>query len=131
MSDRIQSEYSKILNTIAPFLSEDAHSVFNKTGLSEKMFQLLCGHISELKFYVPKYENLGFRDFNKEIFHPNSDREHFPEGVVLIRSDDNFWIEAALPYFSYVDMDIKTICESFWPELKDSQVKYKEDKINT
>lgn len=126
----IQKQYQEILDMISPHLDGNPHKIFSKVGLSDRMFQLLCGHVSRLKFHAAKYEDLGFRDFNKEIFHPSSERDYYPEGVVLIRTDDDFWIEATLPYHPYATMNIKDICESLWPELKTETVKYHEDKVS-
>lgn len=58
-------------------------------------------------------QDLPFNDFNKEIFIPGSNKS-YPDGVVGIRVDDNFWAVAALPY-EFKDFSIKQIVEVFWP----------------
>jgi hypothetical protein len=132
MSDKeniIQKKYQNICDKLKPYMKGDVQKALVESKLMDEFFQLLCGHISQMRFHVADYNNLGFRDFNKEIFHPDVNRKEYPNGCVMIRSDDNFWVEAVLPYEPYVNQHIKEICEQLWPELKNESVKYHQDKI--
>lgn len=124
-----QKEYKEICDKLRPFMLEQVEQVLDETGLQNKLFSLLCGHISKTRFYTNDYENLGFRDFTKEIISPDSSRDKYPNGCVVIRTDDGFWIDAVLPYELYFNRDIRDICESIWPELKKEKVTYHKDEI--
>jgi hypothetical protein len=54
-------------------------------------------------------------DFNREIIEPGN-REKYPDGALLIRVDDNFWVAAALPLETYRDKPLKEIVEELWPQ---------------
>jgi hypothetical protein len=64
------------------------------------------------KPYFVITEGLPGLDFNREIFEPGTN-ENFPDGVVGIRVDDDFWAVAALP-FSYVDKPLAELVAEFW-----------------
>ena len=67
-------------------------------------------------YWTTKFDDLGWRDFNKEINHPG-DNPKFIEGCVGIRTDDDFWVVAVVPY-EYKIMDVQDIVFTLWPELK-------------
>jgi hypothetical protein len=79
-------------------------------------------HWSDLEFpeyfAYPTYKIGPFNDFNRDIIEPNTDEE-IPEGAVLVRNDDGFWIIANLPYDTYKDKTIQEIVAEFWPDVKD------------
>lgn len=56
--------------------------------------------------------SMSFDDFNKEIYPPGYD-EDFPTGCVGIRVDDDFWVEAVLPY-KFKDLTIQDLCDVLW-----------------
>jgi len=75
-----------------------------------------------------------FDDFNKEIFHPgyldqkSHNRLHSlietyanNNGITLIRSDDNFWVESVLPY-KFKDLSIQEIVHVLWPNLSSTAI---------
>ena len=67
-------------------------------------------------------------DFNKEICPPGT-IERFPEGVVGLRTDDNFFTVGAIPY-EFRDLSIKDIAETLYAELYDTQeFSYNEDQM--
>lgn len=74
-------------------------------------------------YWVTPTEELPFEecDFNREIIEPETN-EHFPEGAVGIRVDDNFWAVAALP-LSYREKTIEQIVTEFWPDAKNPTYK--------
>ncbi len=53
-------------------------------------------------------------DFNREIVEPG-DNETFPDGVLGIRVDDDFWAVAALP-LKYRDKPLREIISALWPQ---------------
>ena len=55
-------------------------------------------------------------DFNKEVVEPDIN-EHYPEGVVGIRVDDDSWQVGAIP-LEFKDLTIQEIVEVLWPEEK-------------
>ena len=63
------------------------------------------------------HPNTGFDDFTKEICEPG-DLVDVPEGCVGIRSDDNFWVEAVLPY-KFKDLSIQDMVAVLWSDIKD------------
>ena len=63
-------------------------------------------------------------DFNKEIVEPGTHRE-FPQGVIGIRVDDDFWQVGLLPYY-YKGIPIEEIVEEFWTDLT-SRATYNKD----
>lgn len=58
-------------------------------------------------------QDLPFTDFNKEIYHPGTNK-NYPDGVVGIRVDDNFWAVGAIPY-EFKDISIQEIVATLWP----------------
>jgi hypothetical protein len=54
-------------------------------------------------------------DFNREMFAPG-EHEKYPEGVIIIRTDDDFWAAASLPW-KFKDIGIISLVYSLWPEL--------------
>ena len=65
-------------------------------------------------YYVITKE-LPSHDFNKEIIAPGLLKQ-WPEGVLGIRVDDNFWAVAALPY-EFKNISIKNIVKTLWPNI--------------
>lgn len=72
-------------------------------------------------WYDTDWENLPFRDFNRELCPPGTD-EMYPDGVVALRMDDDFWVCAALPW-EYKDKTAEEIVKELWPELTDCEFK--------
>lgn len=60
-------------------------------------------------------KNLPSYDFNREIIEPGIHKT-FPDGVVGVRVDDDFWAVAALPY-RFVDLPLPDIVKTIWPDL--------------
>ena len=54
-------------------------------------------------------------DFNREIAHPGVSKD-YPEGILGLRVDDDFWVVALLPY-KYIDLPIEFLVENMWPSL--------------
>jgi len=50
---------------------------------------------------------------NKEVVHPGVN-EDYPDGVVGVRDDDNFWAIAVIPY-EFKNLAIEEIASVFWP----------------
>ena len=79
-----------------------------------------------------RYENdafVGFavgNDFNREIIRPGW-QDDYPDGVIGIRVDDDFWVVAALPYEEYKDVAIKDIVAELWPDVTNPE--FKSDSI--
>lgn len=65
-------------------------------------------------------EDLPGHDFNKEIIAPGL-LDKFPDGVIGIRVDDDFWSVAALPYGEYINKPIEQIVAAFWPDITDAE----------
>ncbi len=88
-------------------------------------------HFLGTNFHFATGKNFGFNDFNKEIITPGSGskyvREQFPDGCVGIRVDDDFWIEAVLPY-KFKDLETPEIIEVLWPHFL-SEAIYNRDVI--
>jgi hypothetical protein len=62
-------------------------------------------------------------DFCKEIVPPGSS-DIFPDGVVGIRVDTDFWAVAALPY-RFRDLPTPVIVAELWPEaLKEARLQF-------
>lgn len=77
---------------------------------------------------TPEYTGFAVgNDFNKDIVPPGIN-ETFPDGVVGVRVDDDFWVVAALPYDEYVDTPIEDIVAEFWPTH--TNIKYNQDTSN-
>lgn len=57
----------------------------------------------------------GFNDFNRELCSPGV-LDDLPDGGVGIRSDDDFWTEAILPW-RFRDLPIETIVAVLWPDI--------------
>lgn len=55
----------------------------------------------------------GYRDFNREVIAPNDD---CPEGMIGIRTDDNFYIVATLPY-RFLALTCEEIVAILWPNI--------------
>lgn len=72
-----------------------------------------------MKFEKPYWvgETVPTYDFNKEIFEPGI-HPKFPDGVVGIRCDDDFWVVAALPY-SYKEVPVEKIIAEIFPHITD------------
>jgi hypothetical protein len=64
-------------------------------------------------------ENIPTLDFNREMFAPGQN-EKFPEGVVGIRTDDDFWSVAALPW-KFQDLPLDVIVSTLWPRAADAK----------
>ena len=79
---------------------------------------LLSGKDFPKYFAYPTYKIGPFNDFNRDIIEPNTNEE-IPEGAVLVRNDDDFWIIACLPYETYKDKPIQSIVAEFWPDVED------------
>jgi hypothetical protein len=56
-----------------------------------------------------------FRDFCKEIVEPGTNRE-FARGAIAIRTDDDFWIVAAIP-LRFRNVSCAEIVKAFWPGI--------------
>ncbi len=56
-------------------------------------------------------------DFNRDIIDPGINDDH-PNGVMLVRADDDFWVVGVFPYH-FKDVDFRRIIEEFWPEYAD------------
>ncbi len=56
-------------------------------------------------------------DFNRDLQEPGTNA-HFPEGVVGIRADGDFWSVAALPW-KYRTWELRDIIAELWPEYID------------
>ncbi len=54
-------------------------------------------------------------DFNREIVAPGKN-ENFPEGVLGIRVDDDFWAVAVLP-LRFAELSIENLVEVIWPDI--------------
>jgi hypothetical protein len=59
-------------------------------------------------------------DFNRDL-EPPGKNEHFPDGVVGIRCDGDFWAVAALPW-SYRDTPLPELVADLWPQWADKAV---------
>ena len=83
----------------------------------------------ELPYWTTPTDKLPFEecDFNREIVEPGIN-EHFPDGAVGVRVDDNFWVVAVLP-LSYRDTSIEEIVAEFWPDAKNPTYKPDADDI--
>lgn len=53
-------------------------------------------------------------DFNREIIEPGT-HDKYPDGVLGIRVDDDFWAVAALPLAEYRDKPLPEIVNELWP----------------
>lgn len=62
------------------------------------------------------HEKPAFDDFNKEIVDPGN--ALMPEGACGVRSDDNFWTEAILPY-RFAGLSIQEIVAVLWPQFRE------------
>lgn len=58
----------------------------------------------------------GFDDFNKETVQPGG--SELPDGACGVRSDDDFWTEAVLP-FRFSALTIREIVAVLWPDVTD------------
>lgn len=67
-------------------------------------------------YWAATEDELPSHDFNKEILSPGTNSS-FPDGVVGICADDDFWPVAALPY-SYRDTNVGALVASLWPGVK-------------
>jgi hypothetical protein len=102
MSEELKND---LFNYIFAMPNEpDAHGVYCRYDLLEEMYWA--------------YDNVSvpFDDFNKEIFHPGVHPD-FPDGVLGIRADDNFWQVALLPY-RFHELSMESIAQIVWPGLK-------------
>lgn len=61
-------------------------------------------------------QRLAGHDFCKEILEPGTN-ENLPDGAVGIRTDDDFWIAAELPY-RFKDLDCATLVSIAWPHIE-------------
>jgi hypothetical protein len=57
-----------------------------------------------------------FKDFCKEIVEPGTNK-HFARGAVSIRTDQDFWIAAAIPY-KFRDVSCAEIVAALWPNIE-------------
>lgn len=64
--------------------------------------------------YFVHTEGLPGLDFNRHIVLPGANEE-FPQGVIGIYVDDDFWCVAALP-ISYLNVPLRDVVEALWPE---------------
>lgn len=64
----------------------------------------------------PNGKELPWRDFNRELIPPGTDKD-FPDGAVLINMDDDFWVAAILPWEPYHNLTAGEIVEELWPEI--------------
>ncbi len=71
------------------------------------------GDLRKGKWWVCKSELPG-TDFCREIHKPGGN-EDFPDGVIGIRVDDDFWAVAAIPY-KFNLLPVQEIVETLWPE---------------
>ncbi len=77
------------------------------------------------KFYIRRIVNTAwwynprtiFNDFNKEVI-PSGKEIGLEDGVTIVRSDDDFWIEARFPYQFHL-LTIQDIVAVVWPDVKD------------
>jgi hypothetical protein len=60
-----------------------------------------------------------FGDFNRELGRPGTNPS-FPEGVVGIRCDDDFWQLAALPW-TFHSLSLPEIVSVLWPDTPDPE----------
>lgn len=67
-------------------------------------------------YFVSKHSLPGL-DFNRELHAPGT-YEKFPEGVVGIRVDTDFWSVAALPW-EYNSWSLRDLVAELWPEYID------------
>jgi hypothetical protein len=58
-----------------------------------------------------------FNDFTKEIVQPGVSKR-FPLGACGVRTDDNFWIETALPPH-FAALSVQEIVAVLWPDIED------------
>jgi hypothetical protein len=65
------------------------------------------------RFWVS--DGLPTLDINREMFPPGSNAR-YPEGVVGIRTDDDFFCAAALPW-RYRDLPASVIAPILWPDV--------------
>jgi hypothetical protein len=68
-----------------------------------------------MSYFVEPYEDLPSHDFNREIIPPGC-LDHYPDGAIGVRADDDFWAVAALPYEKYLNVSIEEIVSELWPE---------------
>ena len=66
-------------------------------------------------FFYHEERDFPSLDFNKEILKPGI-RDDFPDGIIGLRVDDNFWQVAALPY-ECVEYSTEEIVQFLWPGL--------------
>jgi len=57
-------------------------------------------------------------DFNREIIEPGIN-DNYPDGVVGVRIDGDYWVVAILPYETYKDVSMQDIISEYWPEFTD------------
>jgi hypothetical protein len=60
---------------------------------------------------------VNFRDFTKEVIPPGESKE-FPDGLVSLHVDDDFWIAAVIPY-KYRNNSTEILVRSLWPSFGD------------
>lgn len=59
----------------------------------------------------------GYSDFNRELCPPGV-LDGLPDGGVGVRSDDDFWTEAILPW-EFRSLTIQEIATVLWPNVED------------
>lgn len=58
-------------------------------------------------------------DFNREMFAPGQ-HPKYPDGVVGIRTDDDFFVVAALPW-KFKNLSVQNIVSTLWPDIAQTQ----------
>jgi hypothetical protein len=95
-----------LFNYIFAMPSEpDAHGVYCRYDLLNE------------DYWVYDAESVPFCDFNKEIYPPGVHPD-FPDGVMGIRADGNFWQVALLPY-RFHELSMEYIAGILWPGRPD------------
>lgn len=69
---------------------------------------------AEPYFWYEKVDEMPGHDFTRELIKPSKE---WPEGVVCIRVDDDFWSMAALPW-EYRRLPLAVVVEILWPEIE-------------
>ncbi|HKF95122.1 MAG TPA: hypothetical protein VKB96_11100 [Gammaproteobacteria bacterium] len=57
-------------------------------------------------------------DFNRELFAPGQN-PGYPDGVIYIRVDDDFWIVASLPW-RFLNTPLDEVVRVIWPSVHEA-----------
>lgn len=69
------------------------------------------------EYWFALQDDVPAHDFNKEILHPN---KKYPDGLLGIRCDCDFWVCAVLPY-DFRHHRIETLVKNLWPAIENPE----------